>query len=95
MPLLSRFDARVLPGGSLLKFFSLTYVLTWTCFIATVALSGSLPTGAPLGPGLSALILLGTFAPSLVALGLTARGLGMKGLGMKGSSLNSLTHRWK
>ena len=66
--------------GSLLKFFSLTYAITWTCFIAAVALSGSLPSGAPLGPGLSALILLGTFAPSLVALGLTARAEGGAGV---------------
>ena len=84
MPPPSRFDnqldARDLPAGSLLKFFFLTYVITWTCFIAAVALSGSLPSGAPLGPGLSALILLGTFAPSLVALGLTARAEGGAGV---------------
>lgn len=87
MPPLSRVDdqsdARVLPACSLLKFFCFTYVITWTCFIAAVALSGNLPSGAPLGPGLSALILLGTFAPSLVALGLTARaeaGVGVRAL---------------
>jgi hypothetical protein len=38
-------DARVLPSGSRLKFFSLTYVITWTCFITAAALSGSLPSG--------------------------------------------------
>jgi membrane protease YdiL (CAAX protease family) len=73
-------NARELPVGSLLKFFSLTYVITWTCFIAAVAFSGSLPSGAPLGPGLNALILLGTFAPSLIALGLTARAAGGAGV---------------
>lgn len=73
-------DAKVLPVGFLLPFFSITYVITWTCFIAAVALSGSLPSGTPLGPGLNALILLGTFAPSLVALGLTARTAGGAGV---------------
>src|SRR5664279_5254036 len=73
-------DARGLPAGSLLKFFFLTYVITWTCFIAAVALSGHLPSGAPLGPGLNVLILLGTFAPSLVALGLTAQAEGNTGV---------------
>jgi hypothetical protein len=67
-------------AGSLLGFFALTYIVTWTCFIAAVALSGSPPSGAPLRPGLRALILLGTFAPSLVALGLTARSEGGAGL---------------
>src|ERR1700680_2306982 len=75
----NQLDARGLPAGSLLK-FSLTYVITWTCFIAAVALSGNLPSGTPLGPGLSALILLGTFAPSLVALGLTGRAAGGAGV---------------
>jgi len=73
-------DATELPAGSLLKFFFLTYVITWTCFIAAVVLSDHLPSGARLGPGLSALILLGTFAPSLVALGLTAQAEGGAGL---------------
>src|SRR5437867_2658916 len=66
--------------GSLLRFFALTYLVTWTCFIAAVALSGSLPPGTGLGPGISALVLLGTFAPSLVALGLTARAEGGTGV---------------
>jgi membrane protease YdiL (CAAX protease family) len=65
---------------SLLKFFSLTFVITWTCFITAAALSGSLPSGTPFGPGLSALILLGTFAPSLAALMLTAQAEGGAGV---------------
>jgi membrane protease YdiL (CAAX protease family) len=66
--------------GSLLKFFSLTYALTWTCFISVVALSGST---APAGPARAAfrwlLLYIGIFGPSLVALGLTARADGRAG----------------
>src|SRR5216110_3935445 len=50
------------------KFFVLTYALMWACFI-TVAVAG-IPIYAPLG---GVLVLLGTFAPSLVALWITAR----------------------
>ena len=55
-------------SGSLIKFFVLTYAVMWTFFFSVVALSISPRT--PLG---ALLLLLGTFAPSLVALGLTAR----------------------
>jgi hypothetical protein len=48
------------PAGSLLKFFLLTYAVTWPCFIAAARL--------PVGTLRAALLLLGTFAPSLVAL---------------------------
>jgi membrane protease YdiL (CAAX protease family) len=65
---------------SLLKFFSLTFVITWTCFVTAAALSGSLPPGTSFGPGLGALILLGTFAPSLVALTITAQAEGSAGV---------------
>jgi hypothetical protein len=57
--------------GSLLKFFFLTYAVTWTSFITVVSLSHRAAS-----PALSVLrgllLLLGTFAPSLVALGVTA-----------------------
>ena len=64
--------------GSLLKFFSLTYAVTWACFITAVAIS---PGAAPTEPMLAVrlLVFLGTFAPSLVALGLTARHDGSAG----------------
>lgn len=66
--------------GSLLKFFSLTYVVTWTCFIAAVAVSGSVASAFPaLAVVRVLLLLLGTFAPSLVALGVTARDNGIPG----------------
>ena len=52
---------------SLLKFFLFTFALTWTCFFTAVALAGG-----SLAVLVSPLVLLGTFAPSLVALALTA-----------------------
>ena len=63
------------PWGPLVKFFVLTYALMWACFIS-VAVTG-IPIYAPLG---GALVLLGTFAPSLVALWLTARTEGDSGV---------------
>src|SRR5207248_8514122 len=51
---------------SLLKFFLFTFALTWTCFFTAVALAGG-----SLAVLVSPLVLLGTFAPSLVALALT------------------------
>ncbi len=67
--------------GSLLKFFSLTYFVTWTCFITAAAIShGTAPTAPALAAVRGLLVLLGTFAPSLVALGITARGEGRPGV---------------
>src|SRR2546427_11783836 len=66
---------RRIPGGSLVKFFILTYAVMWTCFITVAA--APLPPRRPLG---ALLVLLGTFAPSLVALGLTAPAEGLKGI---------------
>jgi membrane protease YdiL (CAAX protease family) len=64
-----------IPGGSLGKFFVLTYAMTWTCFIslATLAVSTRTPLGA-------LVVLLGVFAPGLVALSLTARAEGGPGV---------------
>lgn len=56
---------------AVLKFFLLTYAVTWTFFAAAAAVSGGLR-----GP----LIFLGAIAPSLVALALTARADGRKGV---------------
>ncbi len=65
---------------SLLKFFSLTYVVSWIFFAAAAAISGW--TAAPTS-GLAAirglLFLLGTIAPALVALALTAQADGRVG----------------
>jgi membrane protease YdiL (CAAX protease family) len=60
---------------SLIRFFSLTYAVTWICFLAAIALAG----GA--GSFITApLLLLGTVAPSLVALGIAARAEGIAGM---------------
>jgi len=61
--------------GPLVKFFVLTYAVMWSCFIPVAA---GIPAYAPLG---AVLLLLGTFAPSLVAVWLTARAEGDSGLG--------------
>lgn len=61
--------------GYLLAFFLLTYALTWTCWIPVVTFSNSRPTLLLYG-----LWLLGTFAPSLVALALTVREHGSIGV---------------
>ncbi len=66
--------------GSLLKFFSLTYALTWACFFSVAALSGSTASAVPARVGIRWLLLfIGIFAPSFVALGLTARAEGRAG----------------
>ena len=62
-------------SGSVVTFFVLTYALMWACFI-TVAVSISSRTT----PGI-ALVLLGAYAPSLVAVCLTARAEGAAGVG--------------
>jgi CAAX protease family protein len=67
--------------GSLLKFFFLTYAVTWVCFITVVRIFHGLASAGPalaLVRGL--LLMLGTFAPSLVALGITARDEGRLGV---------------
>jgi len=65
-------------GDSLVVFFSLTFVVTWTSFISAAAMSGG--TGVT-APGLAwPVFLLGVFAPSLVAMALTARAEGSAGL---------------
>src|SRR2546425_10351190 len=61
-------------GGSLFKFFVLTYAVTWTCFISVAA--ARIPARTPLGVFL---VLVGVCAPSLVALGLSARAEGVAG----------------
>lgn len=65
---------------SLLKFFSLTYIVSWLLWIAAAAIlhrAGSQPSGFLSIIGF--LYILGVFAPSLVALALTARAEGRAG----------------
>jgi len=60
--------------SSLLKFFCLTYVLSWASFFAAGAMSGA---GAALrGP----LFLVGSFAPAVVGLALTSQAEGRVGV---------------
>ncbi len=76
MPALRSVDPmRRIPGGSVVKFFVLTYALTWTFFISVAV--AAIPARRPLG---ALLVLLGAFAPSLVALWLTARAEGGTGI---------------
>lgn len=66
---------------SLFKFFLLTYALTWVCFISVVKMSHAPRPSAPATAILSgSLLLLGTFAPALMALGVTARDEGRRGV---------------
>ena len=53
-------------------FFVAAYTLSWGAWIAANGITTDLPR--------TALILLGTFAPGIVALGLTARALGRRGV---------------
>ena len=63
----------------MLKFFALTYAVTWTCWVTALWLSGSsVPSIATLSPLRGPLLFLGAFAPALVALWLTAREQGHK-----------------
>jgi uncharacterized protein len=65
---------------SLLMFFALTYIVSWTFFTAAATISGrtsSPPSGLAVLSG--PLFLLGTVTPSLVALALTARADGRAG----------------
>ena len=58
---------------SLLKFFSLSYAITWTCWAAAGSISRVRASAAALA---QALFLLGTFAPGLIALALTGLAAG-------------------
>jgi len=66
--------------GPLLRFFGLTYILSWICWAGATALSRG---AAPGSPGWSMLagpvFYLGVFAPSIVALSLTGRAGGRAG----------------
>ena len=66
---------------SLLRFFLLTYALTWVCFISVVKMSHAPRPTAPATAILSgSFLLLGTFAPALMALAVTARDEGRRGV---------------
>jgi CAAX protease family protein len=67
--------------GGLLRFFFLTYAVSWACFITAVAIStGGGSVVSPFSIIRVSFLLLGAFAPSLVALGITARESGIPGM---------------
>jgi membrane protease YdiL (CAAX protease family) len=66
---------------SIIAFFLLTFVVSWTLWIAAAALFDGATAAGQVPPGIRALIFLpGTFAPSLVAVALTARQEGRAGV---------------
>ena len=62
---------------SVLKFFTLTYIVSWTVWIAAAAILRADPRSSGLAAISGLLYLLGVFAPALVALALTARADGL------------------
>jgi CAAX protease family protein len=66
--------------SSLLKFFFLTYAVTWACFITVVMISHKPAPTAAYALFRGFLLLLGTFAPLLVALWITALTEGRPGV---------------
>lgn len=73
-------DRERAPEGSLFKFFSLTFALTWASWLAFAA-AGRFGTGVPaLAILATPLLYLGVFAPAIVALTLTARAEGRPGV---------------
>jgi membrane protease YdiL (CAAX protease family) len=75
-----------------LGFFVLTYAISWTCFVAAlVIVRGLAPAATRTSLPMFVLGLLGTFAPSIVALGLTARSEGAAGI----QSLLGRIFKWR
>ena len=67
-------------GSGLLRFFGLTFALSWSIIAAGEAISRVVPWSAPALAGLRGVLLFaGTITPSLVALWLTARAEGSAG----------------
>lgn len=73
-------------SGALVRFFLITYAVSWSFFIPVAATVGSSITPFHYG-----LIFLGTIAPSFVALGLTARAEGDRGV----RALVDRAFRWR
>jgi hypothetical protein len=78
-------------AGSTLAFVALTFLGTEPLFIAAAWVSRGRVLDALPGLGANALVLLGTFAPALVALGLTAKAEGGDGV----RALLGTLSRWK
>src|SRR5215472_3664400 len=66
---------------SLLRFFLLTYAVTWTVFIGVGTLAARITTAGRPRPGLLAVMVLpGVFAPAIVAIALIAWAEGREGV---------------
>jgi membrane protease YdiL (CAAX protease family) len=72
-----RFDRR--PVG-VVSFFVATFAMTWSCYAAGFWLRGSTGSDSPLRLVADGILLLGVFAPALVALSFTAFDRGRAGL---------------
>jgi membrane protease YdiL (CAAX protease family) len=82
---------------SILKFFSLTYLVSWILWFAAAAiLRGAAPQSLGFRAIGGSLYLLGVFAPAFVALALTARAHGREGtLALLGQTIKwSVGARW-
>jgi len=80
------------PMRTALSFFALTYAISWTSFAgAFVMVGGRVSAAAGTDLPLLVLGLFGTFAPSIVALGLTARSEGADGI----QSLLERLFKWR
>ncbi len=79
---------------SALKFFSLTYFVSWSCWIPAVQISESAPAHPSAIRGV--LVLIGTFAPAVAALVLTASSSSRVGVAAMLSQLfrTSVGLRW-
>src|SRR5947209_6867182 len=55
----------------LFRFFALTYVVSWACFLAAAAVHRMVSTGGELPVFATALLLAGTVAPAFVAVAVT------------------------
>ena len=64
----------------IVRFFAITFAVSWACFLAAGALSRTMAAGSGLSLPATGLLLVGTFAPALVALAMTARTDGVEGV---------------
>ena len=81
-------------GSSPLKFFLLTYAVTWTFFIAAAALSGSAANSPLLAGVRGTFFLVGTFAPAIVALSLSIRDEGNASALLRRTVMWRVAARW-
>jgi membrane protease YdiL (CAAX protease family) len=64
----------------IVRYFAITFAVSWACFLAACALSRTMAVGSGLSLPATGLLLVGTFAPALVALAMTVRTDGVEGV---------------